>query len=94
MSYQNEEQTNTRKILYKKVRRLTIKALVEVKDMAHETIYKGPDTKEGENGIYKLKKGSRNIQLDLEYFRFIKDEEERVLVWNDDIICRWYDNFQ
>ncbi|XP_074337229.1 uncharacterized protein LOC141674420 [Apium graveolens] len=54
----------------------------------------GLPTNEGENEIYKLAKAREMRQRDLGFVRFIKDENARVLVKDDDIKCRWYHFFR
>ncbi|XP_074350154.1 uncharacterized protein LOC141689696 [Apium graveolens] len=89
-----QEEFDTKKILYKEAKRLTKKIVVEAKDKACEEMYIGLSTNEGANGIYKLAKAQERRQRDFGFVRFIKDENARVLVKDDDIKCRWYHYFR
>lgn len=93
LSYEEEDETDMRRSLYKEARRDAKKAVVEANDKAYETMYRRLDTKERENGIYKLAK-TRERRQDLGFIRFIKDESERVLVRDANIRCRWYNYFR
>ena len=84
-----EEKLNWRRTIYKEVRHDAKNIVAEVKDKAYEAMYKHLNTKDGENKIYRLSKTSERRQLlsktserrqrDLEFDRFIKDEDERVV---------------
>ncbi|XP_074354663.1 uncharacterized protein LOC141693456 [Apium graveolens] len=89
-----QEKFDTKKILYKATKRLAKRAVVEVKDKAYEEMYISLSTNEGANGIYKLTKARERRQRDLGFVIFIKDENARVLVKDDDIKCRWYHYFK
>lgn len=91
---QEDEQIGVRKTLYKEAMREVKKAVAEAKCKVYEAMYKCLDTKEGENGIYKLSKTRERRRCDLGFVWFIKDEDERVLVMDGDIKCRWYNYFQ
>ncbi|XP_074347373.1 uncharacterized protein LOC141686222 [Apium graveolens] len=90
----DQEEFDTKKILYKEAKRLEKRAMVEVKDKAYEEMYIGLSTNEGANGICKLAKARERRQRDLGFVRFIKDENARVLVKDGDIKYRWYHYFR
>ncbi|XP_074363560.1 uncharacterized protein LOC141704141 [Apium graveolens] len=75
-------------------KRLAKRAVVEAKDKVYEEMYTCLSKNEGANGIYKLAKAREKRQRDLGFARFIKDENARVLVKDDDIKCRWYHYFR
>lgn len=91
---QEEEQTAMRRNLYKEVRCAAKKAVAEAKYNAYEAMYNHLDTKEGQNDVYKLAKARERRIRELGYVRFIKDDDEQVLVSDNDIRCRWYKFFR
>ncbi|XP_074336584.1 uncharacterized protein LOC141673741 [Apium graveolens] len=93
MCYNEQEEFDIKKIIYKEAKRLAKKAVGEAKDKAYEEMYLGLSTNEGANGIYKLAKARERRQRDLGFVRFIKDEDAHVLVKDEDIKCRWYHYF-
>lgn len=94
MCCQEDEEASRRRIIYKETRRDAKKAVAEAKAKAYEDMYKRLDTKDGENGIYRLAKTRERRSQDLGFVRFIKEEDGRVLVKNDEIRARWYNYFR
>ncbi|KAL6527995.1 hypothetical protein OROHE_014945 [Orobanche hederae] len=89
MSVSEEEERNKKKEAYKVARREAKKAVAKAKGKAYEEMYKSIDTKEGENGIFKLTKSQESGRRDLGPVRFIKDDLGHVLVNNDAIKESW-----
>ncbi|GKB72776.1 hypothetical protein Tco_0934188 [Tanacetum coccineum] len=78
---------------YKEAKREAKKAVVRAKDKAYEDLYKSLDSKEGENGIYKIAKARQRRKIDLGSVRFIKVEDGRSIVNEDAIRKRWKEYF-
>ena len=76
--------------IYKAPKRVAKKAVTEVTNRAYEDFYKKLDTKEGEKHIFKLAKARARKKQDVETIRYIKDEDRKVLLRQDDIKTRWY----
>ena len=77
---------------YKEAKRVAKKAVAEAKSLAYEDFYKKLDTK-GEKHIFKLVKARSKRKKDIETIRYIKDEDDKVLLRQDDIKTRWYKYF-
>ncbi|GJZ45160.1 hypothetical protein Tco_0592756 [Tanacetum coccineum] len=68
-------------------------AVARAKDKAYEDLYKRLDSREGANDIYKIAKAGKRRRRDIGNVRFIKDEEGRTIVREDDIKKRWGEYF-
>ena len=66
------------------------KAVSEEKSRAYEDFYKKLDTKEGEKHIFKLANARARKKQDIETVMYIKDEDGKLLLRQDDIKTRWY----
>ena len=86
------DQINKRNF-YKEAKLVAKKAVVKSKTLACEDFYKKLDTKEGEKHIFKLAKVRSRRKKNIETIRYIKDEDEKVLLRQDDIKTRWYKYF-
>ncbi|GJX35484.1 hypothetical protein Tco_0247041 [Tanacetum coccineum] len=59
---------------YKLAKSEAKKAVAQAKDKAYEDLYKRLDSKEGENGVYKIAKAQERRRKDLGNIKYIKDE--------------------
>ncbi|XP_063941331.1 uncharacterized protein LOC135149533 [Daucus carota subsp. sativus] len=75
--------------LFKLAKRMAKQAVAEAKTKAYQDMYKRLGTKEGVNEIFKLAKARNKRSHDIGAVRYIKDEGDRVLLYDGDIIARW-----
>nr|GEX50182.1 hypothetical protein [Tanacetum cinerariifolium] len=68
---------------YKEAKKEAKKAVARVKEKAYEDLYKRLDSKEGENDIYRIAKARDRKKTNLGNVKFIKDEDERSITFND-----------
>ncbi|KAD6118962.1 hypothetical protein E3N88_10233 [Mikania micrantha] len=61
------------------------KAVSEAKNKAYTEMYKRLETKEGEHGMFKNAKARERRRQDIGVLKFIKSEDGRVLVKENDI---------
>ncbi|KAE8674435.1 Detected protein of unknown function [Hibiscus syriacus] len=86
----NDDEERTRaKQRYKEAKREAKITVAKAKDKAYEEMYKRLDTKEGQNGIFRLAKSRDNRKNDLGSIRFIKDNNGVLLVKDHDIKRAW-----
>ncbi|GJT31261.1 hypothetical protein Tco_0911536 [Tanacetum coccineum] len=78
---------------YKVAKREAKIAVAQAKDKAYEDLYKNLDSKEGANDIYRIAKARERRRRDLGNIRYIKDEEGRTIVIEEDIRKRWGEYF-
>ena len=78
---------------YKEAKREVKKTVAIAKARAYEEMYKRLDSKEGQNGIYKLAKSREKRRKDLGSIKYIKDDNGHVLVNEDDIKRTWRSYF-
>ncbi|GJU19090.1 retrovirus-related pol polyprotein LINE-1 [Tanacetum coccineum] len=64
-------------------------AVAQAKDKAYEDLYKKLDSKEGANDIYKIAKARERKRRDIGNIGYIKEEEGRTIVIEEDISKRW-----
>ncbi|KAD1514663.1 hypothetical protein E3N88_42703 [Mikania micrantha] len=74
---------------YKEAKREAKKTVAEAKDKAYREMYKRLETKEGEHAMFKIAKARERKRQDIGVVRFIKGEDGRVLVKEQDIKERW-----
>ena len=60
---------------------------------AYEDLYQRLNTKEGERDIYKMAKIRERKTRDVNQVKYIKDEEDQLLVKDEAIKCRWREYF-
>ena len=84
-----EEDRIHKKEIYKEAKRAAKKAVTEAKSRVYEDFYQKLDNKEGEKHIFKLAKARSRQRQDLGTVKYIKDEEGRVLLRQEDIKFRW-----
>ncbi|KAE8676679.1 putative beta-D-xylosidase 2-like [Hibiscus syriacus] len=73
----------------KEAKREAKKTVAKAKDKAYEEMYKRLDTKEGQNGIFRLAKSRETRKKDLGNIRFIKDNNGVLLTKEHDIKRVW-----
>ena len=78
-----------REATYKVAKKLTKKAVSVAKNNAYERLYQKLETKEGEKDEFKLTRARKKTSKDLGCVRFIKGEDDRVLVEEIEIKERW-----
>ncbi|PWA76137.1 cleavage/polyadenylation specificity factor, 25kDa subunit [Artemisia annua] len=78
---------------YKAAKREAKKAVAQAKDKAYEALYKNLNSKEGVNDIFRIAKARERRSRDFGNIRFIKDEDGRSIVNEEDIRRRWGDYF-
>nr|GEZ30900.1 protein RAE1 [Tanacetum cinerariifolium] len=78
---------------YKVAKREAKIAVARAKDKAYEDLYKKLDSKEGKNDIYKIVKSRERRRRDLGNVRYIKDEEGRTIMMEEDIRKRYEEYF-
>ncbi|KAE8696948.1 Methylcrotonoyl-CoA carboxylase subunit alpha [Hibiscus syriacus] len=88
----DDEERSRAKQRYKEAKREAKKTVAKAKDKAYEEMYKRLDTKEGQNGIFRLAKSRENRKKDLGSIRFIKDNNG-VLIAKDHDIKRVWGNY-
>nr|GEV95021.1 hypothetical protein [Tanacetum cinerariifolium] len=81
----NQEDRAMAKERYKVAKREAKIAVSHAKDKAYEDLYKKLDSKEGANDIYRIAKAQERKRRNLENIRYIKDEEGRTIVIEEDI---------
>ncbi|GKE84482.1 retrovirus-related pol polyprotein LINE-1 [Tanacetum coccineum] len=81
----NQEDRAMAKERYKVAKREAKIAVAQAKDKAYEDLYKKLDSKEGANDIYRIAKARERKRRDLGNIRYIKDEEGRTIVIEEDI---------
>ncbi|GJZ54673.1 hypothetical protein Tco_0609558 [Tanacetum coccineum] len=89
----NQEDRAMAKERYKAAKREAKIAVAQAKDKAYEDLYKKLDSKEGANDIYRIAKARERRRRDLGNIRYIKDEEGRTIVIEEDIRKRWGEYF-
>ncbi|GKF74031.1 hypothetical protein Tco_0220363 [Tanacetum coccineum] len=89
----NQEDRALAKERYKAAKREAKIAVAPSKDKAYEDLYKKLDSKEGANDIYRIAKARERRRRDLGNIRYIKDEEGRTIVIEEDIRKRWGEYF-
>ncbi|GJY63207.1 retrovirus-related pol polyprotein LINE-1 [Tanacetum coccineum] len=89
----NQEDRAMAKERYKVAKREAKIAVAQAKDKAYEDLYKKLDSKEGANDIYRIAKARERKRRDLGNIRYIKDEEGRTIVIEEDIRKRWGEYF-
>ncbi|XP_063940524.1 uncharacterized protein LOC135149258 [Daucus carota subsp. sativus] len=75
--------------LFKLAKRMAKQAVAEAKTKAYQDMYRRLGTNEGVNEIFKLAKARNKRSQDIGAVRYIKDEGDRVLLYDGDIIARW-----
>ena len=93
MTCTEERDCISKREIYKEAKRVAKKEVAEAKWRAYEDFYKKLDTKEGEKHIFKLAKARSRKKQDIKAVKYIKDEDEKVLLRQDDIKTRWYQYF-
>ncbi|KAD4179608.1 hypothetical protein E3N88_28199 [Mikania micrantha] len=89
-----EAQNESLKTKYKEAKRQAKKAVMEVKNTAYKEMYKRLGTKEGEHDMFKISKAREHRREDVGVLTFIKNEEGRILVKENDIKKRWQTYFR
>ncbi|KAE8662012.1 hypothetical protein F3Y22_tig00113721pilonHSYRG00082 [Hibiscus syriacus] len=74
---------------YKEAKREAKKTMAKAKGKAYEEMYKRLDTEEGQNDIFMLAKSRENRKNDLGIIRFIKDNNDVLLMKDHDIKRVW-----
>ena len=94
--YKNWQKTKNIEDLekYKNAKKEAKKTVSDAKFKAYDDLYHKLGTKEGEMGIYKLAKIRDRKCRDLDHVRWIKSEDQRVLVKDEEIKERWRSYFQ
>ncbi|KAE8668068.1 Armadillo repeat-containing protein LFR [Hibiscus syriacus] len=85
----DDEERSRSKQRYKEAKREAKKTVAKAKDKAYEEMYKRLDTKDGQNGIFRLAKSRENKKNDLGSIRFIKDNNSVLLAKDHDIKMVW-----
>nr|GEZ78487.1 TraB domain-containing protein [Tanacetum cinerariifolium] len=88
-----EEDIDRAKERYKAAKREAKIAVAKTKDKAYEDLYKNMDSKEGVNEIYKIVIARERRRRDIRNVKYIKDEEGRTIVREEDIGTRWGEYF-
>jgi hypothetical protein len=70
---------------YKVIKKITKRAVSEVRGQIYDGLYQQLGTKEGENDIYKMVKSRERKMRDIIQVKCIKDETERLLTKDEDI---------
>ncbi|KAD4177984.1 hypothetical protein E3N88_26575 [Mikania micrantha] len=81
------------KTRYKEAKREAKKTVSEAKTKAYIEMYKRLETKEGEHAMFKIAKAREKKRQDLGVVKFIKGEDGRVLVKENEIKDRWQTYF-
>jgi hypothetical protein len=89
----NEKKECYKRLHHKEARRNAKKAVGEAKCRAYTELYKKLDTKESENDVYKMAKLRERKTRDFNQIKCIKDEADRLLVNDEDIMDRWKEYF-
>ncbi|XP_035841303.1 uncharacterized protein LOC118488193 [Helianthus annuus] len=69
------------------------KGVTEAKNIAYKRMYGRLETKEGEHDMFKIAKARERRRQDLQVVKFIKGEDERVLIKEHDIKLKWQTYF-
>nr|XP_017233076.1 PREDICTED: uncharacterized protein LOC108207127 [Daucus carota subsp. sativus] len=75
--------------LFKVAKRMAKQAVADAKAKAYQEMYRCLGTKEGVNEIFKLAKARNKRRQDISSFRYIKVEDDHVLLHEVDITARW-----
>ncbi|GJW30143.1 retrovirus-related pol polyprotein LINE-1 [Tanacetum coccineum] len=78
---------------YKEAKRQAKKVIAQAKEKAYEHLYKKLDSKEGANDIFRIVKAQERRRRDLGEICFIKDEEGRTIIDEEEIKKRWGEYF-
>ncbi|XP_071718307.1 uncharacterized protein [Rutidosis leptorrhynchoides] len=73
---------------YKEANREAKKVVTYAKEKAYEEFYRRLDSKEGANDIYRIAK-ARVRRRDIDNVKFVKDDDGRTIVKEDEIRKRW-----
>jgi hypothetical protein len=75
------------------IKKITKRAVSEVRGQIYDGLYQQLGTKEGENDIYKMVKSRERKMRDIIQVKCIKDETERLLTKDEDIKNKWREYF-
>ncbi|KAE8684196.1 myosin-J heavy chain-like isoform X2 [Hibiscus syriacus] len=89
LQYNDDEERSRAKQRYKEAKREAKKTVAKTKDKSYEKMYKRLDTEEGQNNIFRLAKSRENRKKDLCSIKFIKDNNDVLLVKDHDIKRVW-----
>ncbi|XP_076918696.1 uncharacterized protein LOC143579201 [Bidens hawaiensis] len=78
---------------YKKAKKEEKKVVLEAKSTSYKRMYERLETNEGEHHMFKIAKARERKRQDLEAVKFIKGEDGRVLVKEQDIKLKWQTYF-
>ena len=79
---------------YKQCSKEAKRAVSIAKSEAYENLYEELDTKEGQQGVYKLAKKRKKSTKDITHITQIKDERGVVIRKERDILMKWKDYFE
>jgi hypothetical protein len=74
---------------YKVVKKITKRAVSEVRGQMYDGLYQRLGTKEGEKDIYRMTKSRERKTRDIIQVKCIKDETKQLLTKDEDIKNRW-----
>ena len=78
---------------HKKAKKYVKKVVSNAKCKAHDHLCNKLETREGENDIFKLGKIRERKSRDLDRVKYIKSNDQNVLVKDNDINERWREYF-
>ena len=78
---------------YKLAKKEAKKAVQNVRDKVYKEKYEKLDTKEVEKDMYRIARMRERKTRDLCTVRCVKDEDQKVLVWDEEIKERWREYF-